>query len=361
MTRDLASFLWACRLISPFATRAQIAAQTPRRIRWEAVIAGTSAHLIVPFLYPCLKEHGLLALPPSQARDALEEIHLINAERNRALAGQVESVSRTLNRAGIEPVWLKGAARLIEGSRWSTMRVVSDLDLWFPAPLLEHAMQALRAEGYEETADDPVVYLNHHHFHPLWRTGEPAMVEVHRGMVDVRRAQVLTGERMLGNARFFAWRGVRVGVPSMADQILNIVSQDDVHVNLHGLIKARRPLEFARLCQEHGVERSIQLVRDAYRDSGEAEVVEQYFALASVLFGLPGDFPARAAVQEFLLRVNRFLFHVRFPRLETLWTQAEEGRRYWARHPSMRTRKRLKNIARRTWSAWSRSRGERWQ
>ncbi len=302
-------FLWMCRLVSPFSAREQIIADVPRPLSWEMVIAAASAHLIAPFVSPCLEEKQLLDLVPPEARTALEQLYLLNAERNAALTGQIERVSRTLNHAGIEPVWLKGAARLIEGSKWSTMRMMFDLDLWVPDAALEATNNALKADGYRirtsnDEGGDP-------HGAALFHDGETARVEVHHHVVPQALARLLPNERLLECARFFDWRGLRVGVPSMGDQILNIASQD-LSQMLRGMVGANRPLEFVKLCSEHGVERSVNLIRDAFREAGEAEFAEEYLALASALFGLPGEFTARALVKTFLLRVRN-------PRLYGLW------------------------------------------
>ncbi len=338
--RRLKHFIWVCRVVSPFSTQAQIIEQAPGPISWELVFAAASAHFILPFVHPCLEERCLLELAPPEARGALEQIYLLNADRNAALADQMERVSRALNRTGIVPVWLKGAARLIEGTKWSTMRPMLDLDLWVSAEDMESAIKALKAEGYGTRGPDD---WGDKHNAPLFHDGETARVEVHHHLVDQAHSRILPNERLLAGAKFFEWRGQRVGVPSPGDQMLNIISQTTEREIQLGIVPARRPLEFVKLCSENGVASSLELVRDAYRKAGEAAFAEDYLALASTLFGLPGEFSAHAFSKPLFLRIY-------FPRLHALWFGYVDMRRYLGEFSLTKPREFLEKLLRRTWN-----------
>jgi hypothetical protein len=339
--RRLAHFFWVCRVVSPFPTKAQIVAQAPAPISWELVFAAASNHLILPFVHPCLEEKGLLELAPPEARAALEQVTLLNAARNTALADQMERVSRALNRAGIVPIWLKGAARLIEATKWSTMRPMLDLDLWVPVADMESAINALKAEGYGTRGPDN---RGGKHNAPLFHDGETARVEVHHHVVDPALSRILPNERLLAGARFFEWRGQRVGVPSPGDQLLNIISQTTEREMRLGLVPARRPLEFVQLCSGNGVAGSLELVRDAYRKADETAFAENYLALANTLFGLPGEFSARGIPKPLLLRIY-------FPRVHALWHAYADMRRYLGRTSLTNPREFLGKLSRRTRNA----------
>ncbi len=342
--RRLKHFLWVCRVVSPFSTRAQILDQAPAPIRWELVFAAASSHLILPFIHPCLEEKGLLELAPPEARAALEQVYRLNADRNAALAGQVRRVSSALNRAGIVPVWLKGAARLIEGTKWSTMRPMLDLDLWIPAGDMAFAIEALKAEGYGTRGPDKP---GTKHDAPLYHDAETARVEVHHHLVDPAFSRVLPNERLLAGARFFEWKGRRVGVPSAGDQMLNIVSQGTWQQLRLGIVQTRRLLEFVELCAGNGAANSLDLVREAYRQAGEAAYAESYLALAGALFGLPGEFRSRAIPKAVLLRMY-------FPRLHALWHGYTDMRRYLRDSSLAKPREFVGKLSRRTWTALKR-------
>ena len=354
--RDLQCFLWICRLVSPFSTKAQLESEMPETIRWESMIAAATTYLIAPFIHPALEQHQFLGLAPTPVRDALEALYLLNAQRNAALAGQVERVSRVLNQAGIEPIWLKGAARLISGSKWSKMRVLSDLDLWVPEHQTLRTNEALCADGYVHPEPYANGYVEDHHLAPLWREGEPAMLEVHRGLVTRTRAPVLPLGRFQRDALLFEWREQRVGVLSMPDQILNIISQDSMSMYLRGDVRARRPLEFGMLCHEYGVDRSLQLVWDVYRNTGEAAFIEQYFHWAGALFGLPGEFAGSAIITDaFLQSVDRFLFSARFPKLGAFTTGCRAIGKYRTANPLMPPRDFATILLSGAWSAVKRT------
>ncbi|MEO8007805.1 MAG: nucleotidyltransferase family protein [Betaproteobacteria bacterium] len=339
--RPLEHFIWVCRVVSPFSTRARIIDQAPAPIRWDLVFAVASAHLILPFVHPRLAERGLLELAPLEARDALEQMTLLNAGRNAALAGQMERVSAALNRADIVPVWLKGAARLIEGTRWSTMRPMLDLDLWVPDTDMRCAVGALEAEGYRSRAEDRP---NAKHGAPLFHDGETARVELHYRLVDPAHSRILSNESLLAGAIELEWRGCKVGMPCAADQLLNIISQNTAQELRCGLVQARRPLEFVELCSEQGVAASLQRVRDTYRRAEDAAYAESYLALAANLFGLPGEFPATVSLTPFAMRLN-------FPRLHALWLGYLDMRRYLRDTSFTKPDEFLAKLVRRTWKA----------
>ena len=94
-------------------------------------------------------------------RGGLHEAHrqsLVPAREREDVRGgeQVGHVARSLNRRGIRPVLLKGAASLVVGTYPQTAgRFLSDLDLLVPPGAIEDCAAALEADGYR--ADPAVV------------------------------------------------------------------------------------------------------------------------------------------------------------------------------------------------------------
>jgi hypothetical protein len=200
------------------------------------------------------------------------------------------------------------------------------------------AIEVLKAEGYGTRGPDRP---GTKHDAPLYHDAEIARVEVHHRLVDPAFSRVLPNERLLAGARFFEWHGQRVGVPSAGDQMLNIVSQGTWQQLRLGIVQTRRLLELVELCAENGAANSLDLVREAYRQAGEAAYAESYLALAGALFGLPGEFRSRAIPKAVLLRMY-------FPRVHALWHGYTDMRRYLRDTSLAKPREFLGKVVRRT-------------
>ncbi|MDP3181017.1 MAG: nucleotidyltransferase family protein, partial [Bacteroidota bacterium] len=81
----------------------------------ENFIQLCSDHLIIPAIYLKLKAHDILAYLPEDFIQALKEIYELNRERNLQILRQIDDITATLNKANIQPVFLKGTANLLDG------------------------------------------------------------------------------------------------------------------------------------------------------------------------------------------------------------------------------------------------------
>jgi Uncharacterised nucleotidyltransferase len=82
-------------------------------ISWQLLIEASSYHCVTPALGWCLKDQIAV---PSDARNYLDTILALNGRRNEALLEGLARIVGALNAIDIEPVLLKGSARLIEAS-----------------------------------------------------------------------------------------------------------------------------------------------------------------------------------------------------------------------------------------------------
>ena len=120
-----------------------------RGIDWKRVVGHASAELVLPALAAALKDLDLLGALDQELAGFLELVHDANIERNGELRAELTIAVGVLNRAGIEPVLLKGAIRLATGlypdDGW---RMLRDLDLLVPQGRLAEATRALQDAGY---------------------------------------------------------------------------------------------------------------------------------------------------------------------------------------------------------------------
>ncbi len=302
----------------------------PRRPDWPALVGLASANGLLVSIYPALEEHGLCARVPDDALAALREFHAQARLRRTEAARQIERVSGAMNAAGIEPLWLKGAALIVEGSPWADRRWMSDVDLWVARDRIEPAREALLALGYRHDPryPDPAP----HHLRPVFHPDEPFAVELHHALTPPVAAGIMPVDRVLGAARRVQWRSTRVLVPAARDQAVHIASQARpfARAYLRGRVKARRVVEFAQIAAAIGAEEAVDALRGACRDNGQREFAEEFLALCGGLCGLPGDFDPRAAMAGFAWKANFPLPHTLYAGFRSV---ARPGIGRYARHP----------------------------
>jgi len=120
--------------------------------------------------------HAKFSCPP-EISDFLAGIHQLNAERNRQLLDEVESLAVLLNQAGIEPVLLKGAAYLVTGVYSDPAdRMLQDIDFLVSPAQSRQAFEIIQGAGYEPYVPNPTALVLHHH---------PALTRVHRVPVEI--------------------------------------------------------------------------------------------------------------------------------------------------------------------------------
>jgi hypothetical protein len=145
--------------------------QRRRNRDWKLLIEMSSFDFVTPSLAGCL--HGQPGVP-REIRDYLDAVLTLNGQRNELLLEALSRIVAALNAIDIEPVLLKGCARLVEGDYpQSNMRILGDLDVLVPMNRATDAYAALMANGFGEIEDD---WAPDHHHLPMLRTTrqEPA-------------------------------------------------------------------------------------------------------------------------------------------------------------------------------------------
>ena len=196
---------------------------------WQGVVELASQQLVTPTLYQALREKDLLTALPAEVRDYLDAVHTLNGERNRHIADQTVEITAVLNRAGIEPVLLKGVAHLFEGLYGDpAARIIGDVDLLLSSEVIERAAAALAAIGYRPLDLGDVSFAGHHHAAPLVREGEVACVELHTEPVAEAFASLLTADGIQREARPVAVGGAAAWRPAWRDLLVHSI----VHAQL---------------------------------------------------------------------------------------------------------------------------------
>ncbi len=263
-------------------------------------------------VYPALEEHDLRAIAPGEALAAFAEFHAQARLRRIEAAEQIRRASRALNAAGIEPLWLKGAALIVSDSPCAARRWMSDVDVWVAPERFDEALAVLQRMGYHHDPRQPDPA--EHHLRPLFHDREPFAVELHHALVHPAVAGMMPLDRVRGRALRVEWRGARLAIPHPLDQAVHIASQarPSAAAYLHGRLKVRRVVEFAQLASGTGAAEAAEALTSACREARRPEFGHEFLALASGLCGLPGAFECRTAMAGLAWKAS-------FPRLHSLY------------------------------------------
>ncbi len=241
-------------------------------------------HLVTPMLAACVADPVLAPRLPDDFRRYVALVHGGNARRNRALRRQLAEAVGCLNGTGIEPVLLKGAARLADGlypdPGWRLMR---DLDLLVPRDRAAEAAACLRSAGYRFLEGGAGWSGRHHHLPQLARDGAPAVIEVHAEPLPARRA-ACPAEAVIARSRAADLDGALARVPDAVDQLALLLVHDRLDRCLAegGLSFLLRSIfEGALLCRDR---RHADAVLARCAAAGLGPWAEARLALAARLF-----------------------------------------------------------------------------
>jgi hypothetical protein len=211
-----------------------------RNRNWELLIEVSSFHFVTPSLAGCLQDEPV----PHEVREYMDALLALNGRRN---ALQLEALSRivaALNAIDIEPVLLKGCARLVQGDYpQPNMRFLGDLDVLVPTNRTQDAYAALTANGFSEEPGY-LIAPDCHHLPVLHDHQSGAGVEIHGGLSMGPGAQVLSTSWFYGGSRPFRLQDdLHVRLPDATRSVCHNV----VHHQLHHSGYAKRTIELRQL------------------------------------------------------------------------------------------------------------------
>lgn len=148
----------------------------PTRADWLSVIALANRTLTTPALIDLVNEFE--AHIPEDVCTYVRHIHLCNLNRNDRLTAQLEEAVAAINKWGVTPVLLKGAAMLATApSARRGTRLLADLDILIKPHHVEPTLNALAGLGYElhsRSAPDLEKW-----FIELKRSQDAGMIDLH--------------------------------------------------------------------------------------------------------------------------------------------------------------------------------------
>ncbi len=185
---------------------------------WLALVALANRHRLGPLLHERLLPWAESV--PADARAYLAGQAALNAERNAVLRQEIRHAVAALNRVGIAPMLLKGAAELMEERLAVPRRMVGDIDLLVQPGAEAAALQALSRAGYAVTRR---YAEGAHSVADLVRPGAPATLDLHRALLDPPFGALLAAGPVLQRALRREMLGLRYRVPAREDHALHLV------------------------------------------------------------------------------------------------------------------------------------------
>ncbi|MEJ2114737.1 MAG: nucleotidyltransferase family protein [Gammaproteobacteria bacterium] len=207
------AYRFVSNMLSPFVSSNEISLQLTRltSLDWELVASVAGSHSVIQALYPAFVKHELVDQIPDDFLSYIQHLYEINCERNERMKRQLIDAVLVINKLDIKPLLMKGAAQLFLNTFSSVGdRLLIDLDILVPADEIKHICNELIAVGYEIYEDKIHFIDSHHHYPPLIKQDECAMIELHRDLMHREQQHIFpTG---------YAWRkAIDITLPGAAE------------------------------------------------------------------------------------------------------------------------------------------------
>ncbi len=288
---------------------------------WKLLIEASSHHYVTPALAWCVRDRSGL---PSEVHDYFDAALALNGRRNERLTEALARVAAALNATDIEPVLLKGAARLVDGVYPAAkLRFLGDLDVLIPADRSSDAASALMRIGFEASAD--ATWNGTHHHLPMLRESDTgACVELHTELSLPPNDAIVPAAWFGMNTMPFGLHGARVRLPDATRTVAHNIVHDQLnHENYRwGRVQLRQLLDLAMFRARYENMIDWAELDRRFCSAGQGAVLATYLAFAEDLLGQAappdlGHAPRMRAMADFRRDIDwpamRMLAHLRMP------------------------------------------------
>jgi len=260
-------------------------------VDWGSIVQIANEQLVSPALWTSLMNKALHEDLPDELKYYLSGLHNLNLQRNGLIKQQAEEIITSLNKVGIEPILLKGAALLLINAFCdSGTRILADLDIMVLTTDVEESWRTLSSLGYK--AHDPDVPMDEwsHHLPTMIRDGEPAAIELHTQLFHrYDGIMVLTARDCFNEAATIRKKSLCFKVLSLPHFIIHNIVHIEVH-HLHfysGDISLRDLLDFAVISdsQPHSID--WKSIEDKMEEHGIRHIYRSYLHMAVTLLDAP--------------------------------------------------------------------------
>lgn len=209
--------------------------------QWESAVHILREARLLATLAVMAEACGALATYPSYARRHLASARNYAARQAVQARFECDALQRVLDGAGVQPVFLKGAAYTLTGAAQGRGRIYSDIDLLVARDELSAAERACRAHGWYpqplEAYDDRYYREWAHEVPPMWHRIRGTCIDVHHNIIPPVSGRAPAAERLLACAHALP-DGKRVLRPHAAilHSVVHLLLNDDVNYALRDLV-----------------------------------------------------------------------------------------------------------------------------
>jgi hypothetical protein len=154
-------------------------------------------------VFSILTEHDLFESVPEHLKWHFNSANIVYLAHKQDVLLEVEYIEKALKPAGITPVFLKGAAYLLNEAKCSDGRLFADVDIFVAKKDLASTEELLRWNGWvgkKVDEHDEKYYRDWmHEIPPMTNTRSGMTVDVHHNLVPLVSRMSLNSEEILAN------------------------------------------------------------------------------------------------------------------------------------------------------------------
>lgn len=192
---------------------------------WVEMISIANDFLVGPHLYRCLQDSGRAGEVDPEALAYLGHLDAANVERNHTLRGEAVELARRLSRSRIHPLFLKGAAMLLQCRDVAdTARMMGDIDLLIRPDEVPVVVEILGDLGYEQIDRS----ARGHSPGNYWKPGNAGVFDLHASL-PFRLTALLSEEDVRQHSRWISVQGVDLCVPDASLHLVMNICHEMIH------------------------------------------------------------------------------------------------------------------------------------
>jgi len=235
----------------------------------------------------------------SELCEFLENMAISNRERNQEIFRTMERIALVLEREGIAPVWLKGAAQLIDGGEFiQETRFLTDIDILVVKSELAASIEALHHAGFRKL-DDDFDSEQRKHYPRLFHDDCIVGLEVHRRIFPIHDDPLIHRVDISGTSVPVSRNRRSWLLPSLRNRLFHLIHHTMVQNSRFDrhLISLRDQLDFHNLFKNGLDQQTVRKVEKIFVDSGYRAHFAAFAEIARQV--QPADVVTRTGIGEF--------------------------------------------------------------
>lgn len=274
-------------------------------LNWHLFTEICSNQLVIPAIYLKLERHNIIKYLPNEVQSHLLEIYKLNFSRNTKILKQIQTITKLLNKHVIYPIFLKGAANLLDEVYSDTgERMMGDIDFLVEEEYYLLTAKILEDNGYSKINKIPD-YKNMNdikqakHYPRLAHPDFEAVIEIHRIPVREKYIDWFNYELIIKEKKTVK-NITNCYVPSDHHKIIHnfIHSQLSDKGYLYGTIALRDVYDLYLLSKRFPLIKTVSMIKTKRKASA-------YFTIAGLILGLDKTFyPYKNFSFKILLKIH---------------------------------------------------------